>query len=54
MRFYHSVLVAIDGCIEFVYRKLNLPNYGAFEERQIFAGEKPYLCFASRGLLSPR
>ncbi len=37
MNFYNSALVAVDGKILFAYRKLNLPNYGVFEERKIFA-----------------
>lgn len=40
MNFYNSALVAVDGQIEFTYRKLNLPNYGVFEERKIFAPGK--------------
>lgn len=37
MNFYNSALVAVDGDILFAYRKLNLPNYGVFEERKYFA-----------------
>jgi predicted amidohydrolase len=40
MNFYNSALVAIDGQIVFAYRKLNLPNYGVFEERKYFAPGK--------------
>ena len=40
MNFYNSALVAVDGSILFAYRKLNLPNYGVFEERKFFAGGK--------------
>ncbi len=40
MNFYNSALVAADGNIVFAYRKLNLPNYGVFEERKIFASGK--------------
>ncbi len=40
MNFYNSALVAVDGKILFAYRKLNLPNYGVFEERKIFANGK--------------
>ncbi len=40
MNFYNSALVAIDGEIAFAYRKLNLPNYGVFEERKYFASGK--------------
>ncbi len=40
MNFYNSALVAVDGEILFAYRKLNLPNYGVFEERKYFANGK--------------
>jgi hypothetical protein len=40
MNFYNSALVAVDGEILFSYRKLNLPNYGVFEERKIFANRQ--------------
>jgi len=40
MNFYNSALVAVDGEILFAYRKLNLPNYGVFEERKFFATGK--------------
>ncbi|MDY6832293.1 MAG: nitrilase-related carbon-nitrogen hydrolase [Thermodesulfobacteriota bacterium] len=40
MNFYNSALIAVDGEILFAYRKLNLPNYGAFEERKFFANGK--------------
>ena len=40
MNFYNSALVAVDGEIAFAYRKLNLPNYGVFEERKIFSPGK--------------
>ena len=40
MNFYNSALVLVDGEIVFAYRKLNLPNYGVFEERKIFADGK--------------
>ena len=40
MNFYNSALVAVDGEILFAYRKLNLPNYGVFEERKIFSHGK--------------
>jgi len=36
MNFYNSALVAVDGHVSFAYRKLNLPNYGVFEERKYF------------------
>jgi len=40
MNFYNSALVAADGEILFAYRKLNLPNYGVFEERKVFSPGK--------------
>lgn len=40
MNFYNSALVAVDGDILFAYRKLNLPNYGLFEERKYFSPGK--------------
>ncbi|MDY7036586.1 MAG: nitrilase-related carbon-nitrogen hydrolase [Thermodesulfobacteriota bacterium] len=40
MNFYNSALVAVDGDILFAYRKLNLPNYGVFEERKYFSAGK--------------
>lgn len=40
MNFYNSALVAVDGKVLFAYRKLNLPNYGVFEERKFFAHGK--------------
>jgi predicted amidohydrolase len=40
MNFYNSALVAVDGEILFAYRKLNLPNYGVFEERKIYSPGK--------------
>ena len=40
MNFYNSALVAVDGKILFAYRKLNLPNYGVFEERKYFSHGK--------------
>jgi predicted amidohydrolase len=40
MNFYNSALVAVDGELLFTYRKLNLPNYGVFEERKFFASGK--------------
>ena len=50
MNFYNSALVAVDGDILFAYRKLNLPNYGVFEERKIFAGGKHVRVFKLKGL----
>ncbi|MBL7225905.1 MAG: nitrilase [Desulfobacteraceae bacterium] len=40
MNFYNSALVAVDGETVFAYRKLNLPNYGVFEERKLFSSGK--------------
>jgi len=37
MNFYNSALVAVDGEVRYAYRKLNLPNYGVFEERKLFS-----------------
>ena len=45
MNFYNSALVAVDGDILFSYRKLNLPNYGVFEERKYFAAGKQVQVF---------
>jgi predicted amidohydrolase len=50
MNFYNSALVAVDGEILFAYRKLNLPNYGVFEERKIFSGGKHVRVFKFKGL----
>ena len=50
MNFYNSALVAVDGEILFAYRKLNLPNYGVFEERKIFACGKHVRVFKLQGL----
>ena len=50
MNFYNSALVAIDGEILFACRKLNLPNYGVFEERKIFANGKHVRVFKHKGL----
>ena len=50
MNFYNSALVAVDGEIVFAYRKLNLPNYGVFEERKIFSGGKHVRVFKLKGL----
>ncbi len=40
MNFYNSALVAVNGEIVYAYRKLNLPNYGVFEERKYFSPGK--------------
>ncbi|KPK31327.1 MAG: nitrilase [Nitrospira bacterium SG8_3] len=49
MNFYDSALVAVDGEILFAYRKLNLPNYGVFEERKYFAPGKQVPVFRLHG-----
>ncbi len=49
MNFYNSALVAVDGEILFTYRKLNLPNYGVFEERKIFSTGKRVRVFKLKG-----
>jgi len=50
MNFYNSALVAVDGEVLFAYRKLNLPNYGVFEEGKIFSGGKHVRVFKLKGL----
>jgi predicted amidohydrolase len=45
MNFYNAALVAVDGEVRFAYRKLNLPNYGVFEERKFFSNGKHVLVF---------
>lgn len=45
MNFYNAALVAVDGKPLFCYRKLNLPNYGVFEERKLFATGKRIKAF---------
>lgn len=47
--FYNSALLAVDGKIEFTYRKLNLPNYGVFDERKYFSPGKSVSVFKYRG-----
>jgi predicted amidohydrolase len=49
MNFYNAALIAIDGKIEYAYRKLNLPNYGVFEERKMFSGGKTVPVFRYMG-----
>ncbi len=49
MNFYNSALVAVDGEIRFTARKLNLPNYGVFEERKYFAPGKRVSLFRLQG-----
>jgi NAD+ synthase (glutamine-hydrolysing) len=41
---YNSLAVLADGCVQGVYRKIFLPNYGVFDEQRYFqAGESPAL-----------
>lgn len=49
MNFYNSALVAVDGEICYAYRKLNLPNYGVFEERKFFSHGKQVPVFKLHG-----
>ncbi len=49
MNFYNSALVAVDGEILYAYRKLNLPNYGVFEERKFFSHGKQVPVFKLHG-----
>ncbi|MBU2550587.1 MAG: nitrilase [Proteobacteria bacterium] len=49
MNFYNSALVLIDGHVQFAYRKLNLPNYGVFEERKYFSPGKRVPVFRLHG-----
>jgi predicted amidohydrolase len=49
MNFYNSALVAADGEIRYCYRKLNLPNYGVFEERKFFSPGKRVPVFRHHG-----
>ncbi|MCF8143918.1 MAG: nitrilase [Deltaproteobacteria bacterium] len=49
MNFYNSALVAVDGEISYAYRKLNLPNYGVFEERKFFSHGKQVPVFKLHG-----
>lgn len=46
MNFYNSALIMVDGEILYAYRKINLPNYGVFEERKIFADGKRVRTFS--------
>ena len=50
MNFYNSALVAVDGEILFAYRKLNLPNYGVFEEGKYFSPGKHIRVFKYKDL----
>lgn len=45
LSFYNSAVVAVDGKLLFTHRKLNLPNYGVFEERKYFATGKYVFVF---------
>lgn len=47
--FYNSALIAIDGEIHSTHRKLNLPNYGVFEERKYFCSGKSVSLFRYKG-----
>ncbi|MBU1742292.1 MAG: nitrilase [Proteobacteria bacterium] len=49
MNFYNSALVAVDGRVLFADRKLNLPNYGVFEERKYFASGRRVQLFRYLG-----
>ncbi len=49
MNFYNAALIAVDGKTEYAYRKLNLPNYGVFEERKMFSGGKTVPVFRYMG-----
>jgi predicted amidohydrolase len=49
LNFYNSALVAIDGRLQFAFRKLNLPNYGLFEERKLFSSGKHVPVFQYMG-----
>ncbi|MGI8750345.1 MAG: nitrilase-related carbon-nitrogen hydrolase, partial [Thermoleophilaceae bacterium] len=41
---YNAAAVLVDGRVAGVYRKMNLPNYGVFDEARYFqAGEHPAL-----------
>lgn len=49
MNFYNAALVMVDGEVLFAYRKLNLPNYGVFEERKFFSPGKRVPVFRHHG-----
>ena len=49
MNFYNSALVLEDGNLVYSYRKLNLPNYGDFEERKIFSSGSSVPIFRLQG-----
>jgi len=51
MNFYNAALVAVDGKALFAYRKLNLPNYGVFEERKFFSHGKRIPVFRLHGFV---
>lgn len=49
MNFYNSALVMVDGEVLYSCRKLNLPNYGDFEERKIFSPGNRVQIFRHQG-----
>ncbi len=49
MNFYNSALVMVDGELLYSCRKLNLPNYGDFEERKIFSSGSRVRVFRLHG-----
>lgn len=49
MNFYNSAIVAQGGELLSTYRKLNLPNYGIFEERKYFSPGKRVPVFNLNG-----
>jgi predicted amidohydrolase len=51
MNFYNAALVAVDGEVLFAFRKLNLPNYGVFEERKYFSHGKRISVFRLHGFV---
>lgn len=49
MNFYNSALIMKDGELLGCYRKLNLPNYGPFEERKYFSSGREVPIFRFGG-----
>ena len=49
MNFFNSALVMVDGELLYSCRKLNLPNYGDFEERKIFSPGNRVRVFSLQG-----
>ncbi|MEA2109334.1 MAG: nitrilase-related carbon-nitrogen hydrolase [Pseudomonadota bacterium] len=49
MNFYNAALVAVDGELQYCCRKLNLPNYGVFEEKKYFSHGKRISGFKLNG-----